>query len=135
MKFSSIAHSLFLVASARFAVADDSTEAPATFQFEPLLEAPVQIWSAQLFPDMALGAVDIEAGNGVFIAPDGKHALVTTIGATVYAFKAYSGEQSWVYQPEAVGSSIARSHSGVVFGPDYMVYAVVDNENSLTPTS
>jgi len=84
---------------------------------------------------MALGAVDIEAGNGVFIAPDGKHALITTVGATVYAFKAYSGEQAWVYQPEAVGSSIARSHSGVVFGPDYMVYAVVDNENSLTPTS
>lgn len=71
------------------------------------------------------------------MAPDGKHALVTTVGATVYAFNAYNGAQAWVYQPEAVGTSIARSHSGVTFGPlgEYIVYAVVDNENSLSPTS
>jgi len=71
------------------------------------------------------------------MAPDGKHVLVTTVGATVYAFNAYTGEQAWVYQPDVVSDIITRSHSGIVFGPqaDYMAYAVVDNENSMNPTS
>eukprot|EP00537_Pseudo-nitzschia_pungens_P007088 CAMPEP_0172361548 /NCGR_PEP_ID=MMETSP1060-20121228/5354_1 /TAXON_ID=37318 /ORGANISM="Pseudo-nitzschia pungens, Strain cf. cingulata" /LENGTH=552 /DNA_ID=CAMNT_0013083835 /DNA_START=26 /DNA_END=1684 /DNA_ORIENTATION=- len=134
MKFSGLVRNLFLLASLRSAVADDEGEGEG---LEPLLDSPVEIWSAQLFPDIDLGAVDVEAGNGVFMAPDGKHALVTTIGATVYAFNAYSGEQAWVYQPEAVGTGIARSHSGITYGPlgNYMVYAVVDNENSMSPSS
>jgi len=132
MKFSSILRSLALLATARSAVADDTE-----VEYEPLLETPTRLWSAQLFPDVDLGAVDVEAGNGVFMAPDGKHALVVTIGATVYAFDAYTGEQAWVYQAEAISNSIARSHSGVVFGPgsDHMIFAVVDNENSMAPTS
>ena len=134
MKFSSIVSNLILLASARFAVADDEMEETV---YQPLLEAPVVLWSTTLKPDVTLGSIDIEAGNGVFMAPDGKHAIVTTVGANVYAMNAYSGEEVWVYHPEAVGSSIARSHSGVTFAPtgDYMVYAVVDNENSLSPTS
>ena len=147
MNFSNLVRTLFILASARSAVADDTgpggpdgpdgTGDVDEFQYEELLDAPTTLWSAQLFPDIDLGSVAIEAGNGVFMAPDGKHALVTTVGATVYAFNAYNGEQAWVYQPEAIGNSIARSHSGVVFGPlgDYMVYSVVDNENSLNPTS
>ena len=101
------------------------------------METPAKIWSAQLFPDVDLGPVEIEAGNGVFMAPDGMHALVTTVGATVYAFNAYNGKKAWVYQPESISNTIVRSHSGVTFGPnsDYMVYAVVDNENSMTPSS
>ena len=134
MKFSNLLSTLFLVASARVAVADDEGK-PVEIDYEDLLETPTKLWSAQLFPDVDLGSVEIEAGNGVFMAPDGKHALVTTVGATVYAFNAYTGEQVWVYQPEAAGTSIARSHSGVVFGTDYMVYAVVDNENSMNPTT
>ena len=132
MKFSNILSSLFLVATARSAVAEDSG-----FEYEDLLDTPTKLWSAQLFPDVDLGAVDVEAGNGVFMAPDGKHALVTTVGATVYAFNAYTGAQTWVYQPAAMSGSITRSHSGVVFAPnsDYMVYAVVDNENSMSPSS
>lgn len=132
MKFSTIVSSLCLLATARTTFADE-TEAG----LEPLLETPTKLWSAQLFPDVNLGAVEIEAGNGVFMAPDGKHALVTTVGATVYAFNAYTGEQAWVYQPAPISGTIARSHSGVVFGPgvDYMVYAVVDNENSMSPSS
>ena len=150
MKFSNLVRTLFFLASARSAVADDTGgpggpggpgDMEEVVSDEPeygaLLAAPTTLWSAQLFPDIDLGSVEIEAGNGVFMAPDGKHALVTTVGATVYAYNAYNGERAWVYQPEAVGSSIARSHSGVVFGPlgDYMVYSVVDNENSLNPTS
>lgn len=131
MKFNNVIHTICLLASARSVVADEEID------FEPLMESPSKLWSATLFPDVDLGSVEIEAGNGVFMAPDGKHALVTTVGATVYAFNAYTGDQAWVYQPEAVSNSIVRSHSGVVFGPmaDYMVYAVVDNENSMTPSS
>mmetsp|Transcript_5191 Transcript_5191/g.12390 ORF Transcript_5191/g.12390 Transcript_5191/m.12390 type:complete len:552 (+) Transcript_5191:120-1775(+) len=132
MKFSSILSTLCLLATSFSALAEDTG-----LEYEALLETPVKIWSAQLFPEPELGPVEIEAGNGVFMAPDGKHALVTTIGASVYAFNAYSGEVAWVYQPEASTDNIARCHSGVTFGPDseYMVYAVVDNENSLSPTS
>ena len=131
MKLSNILSALCLLATSRSAFADEEIE------YEALLSEPTKIWSATLFPDVDLGAVEIEAGNGVFMAPDGKHALVTTIGATVYAFNAYSGEQKWVYQAEAEGNTIVRSHSGVTFGPgsDYMVYAVVDNENSMSPSS
>ncbi len=131
MKFSSILSTLCLLATSFSALAEDTG-----LEYEALLETPVKIWSAQLFPEPELGPVEIEAGNGVFMAPDGKHALVTTIGASVYAFNAYSGEVAWVYQPEASTDNIARCHSGVTFGPDseYMVYAVVDNENSLSPT-
>jgi len=104
---------------------------------EDLLSEPDTLWTAQILPDADLGSVNIEAGNGVFMAPDGKHIIVTTVGATVYAYNAYNGVKKWHYQPEAVGSSIARSHSAITFAPsgDFMVYSVVDNENSLNPSS
>jgi len=128
MKVTNIFRTLFFLASAGSALSDEAPD---------LLDSPAKLWTAQLFPDPALGEVNVEAGNGVFMAPDGKTALVTTVGATVYAFKAYSGEQAWVYQPEALPNSVTRSHGTVVVGPkaDYMVYSVVDNENSLSPTT
>ena len=140
MKCSNLVRNLFFLAYARSVVADDVPEEEPSAEeevFEDLLSEPATLWSAQLFPDVNLGSVEIQAGNGVFMAPDGKHALVTTVGATVYAFNAYTGEQKWVYQPEAIDNSIPRSHSAVTFGPtgDYMVYSVVDNENSLDPTT
>ena len=132
MKLSNIVSTLCLFASSRSVFADENKN-----EYEALLETPAQIWSAQLFPDVDLGPVQIEAGNGVFMAPDGMQALVTTVGATVYAFNAYNGKKAWVYQPESISNTITRSHSGVTFGlnSDYMVYAVVDNENSMTPSS
>lgn len=132
MKFSNLLQTLLLLASAGSAAAQ-----PEGFEYKDLLNAPEVLWTTTLFPNIDLGAVEIEAGNGIVMAPDGKHALVTTVGATVYAMNAYTGERTWVYQPEAVSNSIARSHGSVVFGPsaDYMVYAVVDNENSLEPSS
>ena len=132
MKFSTIVSSLCLLATARSAFADEPEAG-----LEPLLETPTKLWSAQLFPDVNIGSVEIEGGNGVFMAPDGIHALVTTVGATVYSFNAYTGEQAWVYQPAPIPGNIARSHSGVVFGPEanYMVYGVVDNEFSTSPSS
>jgi hypothetical protein len=144
----------FLAANAKFAVAqrpddgpndgpdtnDPATDddAPPSIDFQDLLPEPTTLWTTQLFPNVELGSVSVEAGNGIFMAPDGKHAIVTTVGATVYAFNAYNGgDPKWVYQATSVGSSIARSHSSVTFAPsgDYMVFAVVDNENSLDPSS
>ena len=132
MKFSNLLQTLLLLASAGSAAAQ-----PEGFEYKDLLNAPEVLWTTTLFPNIDLGAVEVEAGNGIVMAPDGKHALVTTVGATVYAMNAYTGERTWVYQPEAVSNSIARSHGSVVFGPsaEYMVYAVVDNENSLEPSS
>jgi hypothetical protein len=147
----------FLAANSKFAVAqgpndgpnngpatdDDATvstddDAPPSIDLQDLLLEPTTLWTTQLFPDAELGSVSVEAGNGIFMAPDGKHAIVTTVGATVYAFNAYSGgDPKWLYQAPSVGTSIARSHSSVTFAPsgDYMVFAVVDNENSLDPSS
>ncbi len=107
----------------------------ASQELPPLFSDPVLLWQSQLTADVNLGPTDVLKGNGVFMAPDGMTAYVTTVGATVYAFDAYSGAALWTYQPETVGTSITRSHSGLSFGPtaDYMVYSVVDNENSLNP--
>lgn len=121
-----------------FATADDTGAADGpSDDFENLLPEPITLWTAQIFPDANLGSVNIESGNGVVMAPDGQHFMVTTMGATVYAYNAYNGEKKWHFQPDSVDSSIARSHSVVTFSPsgDYMVYAVVDNENSLSPSS
>ena len=110
----------------------------ATGQLSPLLEAPVEAWTTQLMPDTSLGSVEILKGNGVFMSPDNRTALVTTVGATVYAINAYTGDQLWAYQAPAVdSSSVVRSRSGVTVSPteDYMTISVVDNENSVSPVS
>lgn len=116
-------------------VADNATDTPGGVELGPLLAEPTLKWEFTLTADVNLGPTEVEYGNGVFLTPDGTTALVTTVGATIYAFDPYSGALKWTYQPAAVGTSITRSHSGVSFGPtaDYMVYSVVDNENSLTP--
>jgi len=104
-----------------------------------LLEEPLLLWSYQLAPVTAFNSVEVLKGNGVVIAPDGSTAIVTTVGGAVFAFDAYTGEQQWIYQPEPAGeNSITRTHSGVTFstgtGDDsFMVFSVVDNENSLSP--
>lgn len=130
---------MFATTKSWFAAAEDTAPEGKveSIDYEDLLSEPKTLWTAQIFPDPSLGAVNIETGNGVTMAPDGKFFMVTTVGATVYAYNAYSGENVWHYQPEAVGSSIARSHGSVVFSPteEYMVYAIVDNENSLNPSS
>jgi outer membrane protein assembly factor BamB len=109
----------------------------ASQELSALLSEPTILWEFQLQADVNLGPTEVLLGNGVFMAPDGVTAFVTTLGATVYAFNAYTGEQKWVYQPAAVGTSITRSHSGVTVAPsgDYMVYSVVDDENSLAPAT
>jgi outer membrane protein assembly factor BamB len=102
-----------------------------------LLPTPVERWTFQLLPQAELGPVEIQKGNGVFIDPSGKMAVVTTIGATVYAFGAYSGTELWSYQAPSDGTTSVGCHSAVTFSPTegYMAFSVVDNENSLTPTT
>lgn len=109
--------------------------AAASVSAQDLLATPVEKWSSQLLPQADLGSVEIQKGNGVFI--HGNMAVVTTIGATVYAFNAYTGTEMWQYQTPADGSSVAACHSAVTFSHTggYMVFSVVDNENSLTPTT
>lgn len=110
----------------------------ASGQLSPLLDAPVQAWTTQLLPDVDLGSVEILKGNGVYMSPDGKTALVTTVGATVYAINAYTGDQLWVYQAPPVDStSVVRSRSRATVSPteDYIAISVVDNENSVSPVT
>ena len=111
--------------------------AAATASAQDLLSTPVERWSYQLLPQANLGPVEVQKGNGVFLDPSGRMAIVTTVGATVYAFDAYSGTEMWQYQAPADGTSIATCRSAVTFSPSgtYMAFSVVDNENSLAPTT
>ena len=71
--------------------------AAATASAQDLLSTPVERWSYQLLPQANLGPVEVQKGNGVFLDPSGRMAIVTTVGATVYAFDAYSGTEMWQY--------------------------------------
>ncbi|KAL3919801.1 MAG: hypothetical protein SGILL_003574 [Bacillariaceae sp.] len=124
MIFNRIVRSTFFLACAANAVSA-----------QDLLPTPVERWSYQLLPQANLGPVEVQKGNGVFLDPSGKMAIVTTVGATVYAFDAYSGTEMWQYQAPTDGTSIASCRSAVTFGEEYMTLSVVDNENSLTPTT
>lgn len=110
--------------------------AAASTSAQDLLETPIDLWSYQLLPQADLGPVEVQKGNGVFLDPSGRMAVVTTVGATVYAFNAYSGTEMWQYQTPVDGTNVASCHSAVTFSDlGYMTFSVVDNENSLTPTT
>ncbi|KAG7361839.1 PQQ-like domain containing protein [Nitzschia inconspicua] len=111
--------------------------AAASVAAQELLLEPTELWNYQLTPQADLGPVEIQKGNGVFVDPTGRMAVVTTVGATVYAFNAYSGAELWQYQAPSDGTGIARCRSAVTFAPtqEYMAFTVVDNENSVSPTS
>eukprot|EP00529_Nitzschia_sp_RCC80_P024944 CAMPEP_0113481652 /NCGR_PEP_ID=MMETSP0014_2-20120614/22518_1 /TAXON_ID=2857 /ORGANISM="Nitzschia sp." /LENGTH=538 /DNA_ID=CAMNT_0000375153 /DNA_START=114 /DNA_END=1730 /DNA_ORIENTATION=- /assembly_acc=CAM_ASM_000159 len=125
----------FFVGSTALALASSFVAVTAQ---EALLPVPTVLWTTTLSPDpTTLSSVDIEAGNGVFMAPDNKTAVVGTVGAVVAAFDAFSGTQLWTYEPTPIANTITRSHSNIIFSPDnsYWVYSVVDNENSFEPTT
>jgi outer membrane protein assembly factor BamB len=125
MIFNNLVRTSLFLASAASVLAQD------------LLPTPVQLWTYQLLPQTDLGSVNIQKGNGVFLDADGKMAVVTTVGATVYAFSAYSGKELWHYQAPYAENSITSCHSAVTFSPSatFMAFSVVDNENALTPTT
>ena len=102
---------------------------------EQLLDTPAELWSNQIFSPVTT-ELGVGKGNGCTLSPDGAHLLVTSVGGTVTSFNALTGEVEWEYDPPQPTGGIVRSHSKVVFAINatspYMVYAVVENENSDT---
>lgn len=100
---------------------------------EQLLFTPLELWSNQVFSTVST-EVGVGKGNGVTLSPDGAHVIVTSIGGTVTSFSSLDGQVEWEYEPPQPAGGIVRSHSQAVFTTNatvpYMVYAVVENENS-----
>lgn len=102
---------------------------------EQLFPTPITLWENQIIPTVS-SEIGVLKGNGCKISPDGAHVIVTAVGGTVTSFDALSGEVEWEYNPPVPAGGIVRSHSQVVFTtpnavtPPYMVYSVVENENS-----
>ena len=72
--------------------------------------------------------------NGVFLSPDGKHLVATTVSGSVSFFDAKSGKLEKTYDPPSAAGDIVRSHSGIAFTTEnsdekYMVYSIVENED------
>jgi outer membrane protein assembly factor BamB len=100
------------------------------------LIAPTLAWSNQIIPSSPTNSPGVLRGNGVYLTPDGMHLIATSVGGTVNSFNAATGVFEWEYDPPAVDGAIVRTHSGIAFtteaaSEDYMVYSIVDNENSL----
>lgn len=102
---------------------------------EQLLATPLPLWTNQIIPSVST-EVGVAKGNGCTLSPDGAHLLVTSLGGTLTSFNAMTGEVEWEYDPPQPAGGIVRSHSQAVFSPNatvpYMVYSVVENENSAT---
>ena len=94
-------------------------------------------WTATIEAGNQNIEVGVGRGNCVIMSPDQSQLIATSIGGTVSAYDPFSGDRLWGY--DAPQNGITRSHSCVAFPPKadmpYMVYAVVDNENSVTPTT
>jgi outer membrane protein assembly factor BamB len=100
------------------------------------LDDPVLLWtnftSNNLF---GLGE-----GNGIFMSPDGKMLVSTSVDATVRAFDPLTGTIIWTYKPDSVGFPI-RCFGGLTFNYQaanpYMVYAIADaaSDRDNSPTA
>eukprot|EP00980_Cylindrotheca_fusiformis_P031003 scaffold25699_cov137-Cylindrotheca_fusiformis.AAC.7 len=73
----------------------------------------------------------IGSGNGVFLSPDEKMVLTSTMPAIVHAFDAEDGVKVWSYNPSMsswTGDSLISCLSGLTFANtgslEYVVYAV-----------
>jgi hypothetical protein len=105
-------------------------------QLSDLLPNPEILWVNQIIPSNPTNSPGVLKGNGVFLTPDGMHLISTSVGGTVTSFGAANGEFEWEYDPPAADGVTARTHSGITFTTEaaaepYMVYSVVDNDNSL----
>lgn len=99
---------------------------------EQLLASPTELWSNQIFSSVATD-LGVGKGNGCTLSPDGAHIIVTSVGGTVTSFNSLNGQVEWEYDPPQPTGGIVRSHSQVVFAnatTPFMVYSVVENENS-----
>jgi hypothetical protein len=102
---------------------------------QDLLASPVEYWTNQILPNNPANSPAVLKGNGVFLTPDGKHLISSSVGGILNSFDAWSGIFEWQYDPLSAMDGIVRTHSSVVFSTDnamepYMVYSIVENENS-----
>ena len=102
----------------------------STITAQNALQDPVVYFSKQVEGDVGYG-------NGLFLMPGEQLLVATSSDGTVTCFHALTGEELWEYSPQS--SSEIASHSGVAFTTEnaetpYMVYSIIENENSLTPT-
>lgn len=103
---------------------------------EALYAQPVELWGNQIIPSIDGIEPGVLKGNGCKLTPDKSSLIVTSVGGTVSAFSAIDGTFEWEYNPPQPAGGIVRSHSQVAFTtvnatvPPYMVYSVVENENS-----
>ena len=100
----------------------------STITAQNALQDPVVYFSKQVEGDVGYG-------NGLFLYE--QLLVATSSDGTVTCFHALTGEELWEYSPESSGE--IASHSGVAFTTEnaetpYMVYSIIENENSLTPT-
>jgi glucose dehydrogenase len=93
------------------------------------------LWSAQIEEKNLANSQGVGRGNCAILSPNQKYLITTSIRGTVTAYDALKGDKKWDYDPTVDGGTILRSHSCVVFPPNavdpYMVYSVVQNENSV----
>lgn len=99
----------------------------STITAQNALQDPVVYFSKQVEGDVGYG-------NGLFLYE--QLLVATSSDGTVTCFHALTGEELWEYSPQS--SSEIASHSGVAFTTEnaetpYMVYSIIENENSLTP--
>ena len=106
--------------------------------FPPLDDAEI-FWEAQINPvDSPSGTRSpaVLHGNGVYLTPDESHLITSSVGGTVSAYDAWSGELMWEYIPSDAGAAISCK-SGITFANadagTYIVYSIIENENSLEP--
>ena len=86
-----------------------------TSVYEPL-DDPEILWEQRIIPEnAALNPPNVRQGNGVFISPDQSIVVATSIGATVTAFDALTGEALWDYDPPTVSGKIITCPTGVTF--------------------
>ena len=95
------------------------------------------LWTAQVESSGPPSGIPLEGmlkGNGAFLTPDERFVITTSLGGTVTAFDANTGEFMWDFQPPAVGNAAVTCHSNAVFTTpnavtgEYMVYSIIDDE-------
>jgi hypothetical protein len=76
-------------------------------------------------------------GNGLYMSPDGRLLVSTSVDATIRAFHPETGDVLWTYKPNSLGFPI-RCFGGVTFNLQasrpYLVFSIadaaVDKDNS-----
>ena len=71
----------------------------------------------------------VDAGNGVFLSPDGNMAVVVSRDAFVRAFDAATGAQMWSFSPTGISTSTSGAFFSLNGTTPYIAISVVTGEN------